>query len=695
MTASSDLPASEVPLSERAVLLRAEAVRALDAQPQRAVPAVQDYRAFADLHVLTAAGAHSRLLLAQALLQADEPRTALEAVVAAAQLYRAQQDALGEAQAWSLAGKIHRGLGAFEAAEEALQHAVALVQRGSTPAEQQAHASALNQLAGVQFHRGGSAEALLSLELALGVYTAQANASGQASCLTNIATIQDALGQYHAAIQTIGRAYALYKTQLPEPRSEAFILNTLARLHASSQDIKLATEVGRSALLAAQASQDAVLTATTRLNLGTFHLQAGQYESAALHLQAALEESRALEYRAGELSTLDSLGMLHQQTGRMADAREAFTEALALALDLEDTQGELDSRLHLATVDLLLGDLEAAEQQVRRGLELSVNAHSPKEEAEAHRILAELFARQSDYRRAFEHSQEHLRVRGQLFDVERDRQTRNLSIQFEVERVRHNADVSRLQTETEQRARERAELVVVERTAELARAQHEVVTRLALAAEYRDDTTGAHTKRVGQAAARIARALGWLPERAEILGVAARLHDVGKIGIPDAVLLKAGKLSAEEFEQMKTHTLIGARILSGGRSELLRLAEEIALTHHERWDGSGYPNGLRAEQIPLTGRIVALADVYDALTQERPYKRAWTPQEALKELQSQAGTHFDPLIVQTALRVLAVPASAPPQPHPSAPGDQPEPGQDDAPALSDGCREVDAASCEE
>ncbi len=204
----------------------------------------------------------------------------------------------------------------------------------------------------------------------------------------------------------------------------------------------------------------------------------------------------------------------------------------------------------------------------------------------------------------------------------------------------------------EQEARITAERLVQERTAELARAQQEVVTRLAMAAEYRDDTTGEHTRRVGRSSAAIARALGWSEDRSKLLGIAARLHDVGKIGIPDAILLKRGQLSAQEFDQMKTHTLIGARILSGGRSELLQLAEEIALTHHERWDGSGYPIGLSGTQIPLTGRIVALADVFDALTQARPYKRAWTREEALQEVRRSAGTHFDPLIVETALQVL-------------------------------------------
>ncbi|UQN08206.1 HD-GYP domain-containing protein [Deinococcus sp. QL22] len=136
-----------------------------------------------------------------------------------------------------------------------------------------------------------------------------------------------------------------------------------------------------------------------------------------------------------------------------------------------------------------------------------------------------------------------------------------------------------------------------------------------------------------------------------MLGIAARLHDVGKIGIPDTVLLKPGKLSPEQYTQMQTHTLIGARILSGGRSELLRLAEEIALTHHERWDGGGYPRGLSGAQIPMSGRIVAIADVFDALTQARPYKRAWTLQEAIEEIQQQSGVHFDPSVVEAAVAV--------------------------------------------
>ena len=192
---------------------------------------------------------------------------------------------------------------------------------------------------------------------------------------------------------------------------------------------------------------------------------------------------------------------------------------------------------------------------------------------------------------------------------------------------------------------------VRERTSELEQAQEEILERLALATEYRDDDTGEHTRRVGHLSALLARAFGLPEQQAELLRRAAPLHDVGKIGIPDNTLLKHGPLTQAEFEIMKTHSTIGARILSGGHSPLSRLAEEIALTHHERWDGSGYPQGLKGEDIPLAGRIVALADTFDALTHERPYKTAWPLEQALAEIARQRGRQFDPQLVDVLLRL--------------------------------------------
>jgi putative two-component system response regulator len=202
------------------------------------------------------------------------------------------------------------------------------------------------------------------------------------------------------------------------------------------------------------------------------------------------------------------------------------------------------------------------------------------------------------------------------------------------------------------------EAKVRERTYELEQTQIEILRRLAQAAEFRDDDTGQHTQRVGRLAALLAQDLGLPDQQVELMRLAAPLHDLGKIGIPDHILLKPGRFSADEYEQMKSHTAIGARILSGGRYPLLRMAEEIAYTHHERWDGSGYPLGLAGEDIPLTGRIVAVADAFDALTHARPYKHAWPIKEALVEIARQSGEKFDPCVVAALLRLYGQPTAA-------------------------------------
>ena len=189
------------------------------------------------------------------------------------------------------------------------------------------------------------------------------------------------------------------------------------------------------------------------------------------------------------------------------------------------------------------------------------------------------------------------------------------------------------------------------RTQDLEEARREVLERLALAAEYRDDETGEHAERVGRTAALLCSSLGWAEDEVELMRHAATLHDVGKIGIPDSILLKPGRLTPGEFDAMKSHVDVSRRILSGSRSPLLRLAEELAVSHHERWDGSGYPAGLRGEQIPLAGRVVAVADVFDALTHERPYKRAWPIEQAVAEICEQSGRQFDPRVVR-AFRTL-------------------------------------------
>ncbi|MCX4188989.1 response regulator [Methylophaga sp. OBS3] len=182
------------------------------------------------------------------------------------------------------------------------------------------------------------------------------------------------------------------------------------------------------------------------------------------------------------------------------------------------------------------------------------------------------------------------------------------------------------------------------RADELRATQIDLIQRLGRAAEYKDNETGLHVKRMSHYAKIIAMAYGFDEFTADELMMAAPMHDIGKIGIADNILLKPGKLTPEEFEEMKKHTLIGAEILANSRSRLIKLAHTVAIAHHEKWDGSGYPNGLKGEEIPIEARIVAIADVFDALTSARPYKAAWSVEDAIEFLQSQAGKHIDPAL---------------------------------------------------
>ncbi len=212
---------------------------------------------------------------------------------------------------------------------------------------------------------------------------------------------------------------------------------------------------------------------------------------------------------------------------------------------------------------------------------------------------------------------------------------------------------TRLLHQALKRHNETLEEKVRARTSELAEAQVEILRRLAIAAEYRDDATGEHAERVGLLAALLAQVMGLHRDEVQIIRRAAPLHDVGKIGIPDSILMKPGPLTPEEFEVMKTHTEIGGSILSGSQYPLLQVARRIALHHHEHWDGAGYRTGAAGDDIPLVGRLVAVADVFDSLTHVRPYKGAFTLAKAADTVRAESGTHFDPRVVHAFEVLLA------------------------------------------
>ncbi len=217
--------------------------------------------------------------------------------------------------------------------------------------------------------------------------------------------------------------------------------------------------------------------------------------------------------------------------------------------------------------------------------------------------------------------------------------------QLELESERLNGEVQRLRSEE-------LEQLVLKRTRELEASQLEMLERLAIVAEFRDDDTGQHTSRVGEMAAQIASRLGWSAVMVDQLRLAARLHDIGKIAISDQILHQPGKLSEAEWALMREHPQTGAQMLAGSEAELMRLAREVCLSQHERWNGRGYPFGLAGEAIPMSGRIVAVADAFDALTSPRPYKEAWSQGRAIEEIRAHAAEQFDPQVVEVFLEIV-------------------------------------------
>ncbi|MBW7900356.1 MAG: response regulator [Rhodocyclaceae bacterium] len=209
----------------------------------------------------------------------------------------------------------------------------------------------------------------------------------------------------------------------------------------------------------------------------------------------------------------------------------------------------------------------------------------------------------------------------------------------------HNALETRFLYQDRENEAERLEALVDERTQMLVETQFELVRCLARAGEFRDNDTGSHILRVSLGCHMLAQAAGLPRKEIELIRYASMMHDIGKIGVSDRVLLKPARLTPEEFEHMKTHCAVGVEILGDYDADVTRMARDIALTHHERWDGTGYPRGLKGEEIPITGRITAIIDVYDALISTRPYKQALSVDEALGMIRDGSGHQFDPALV--------------------------------------------------
>jgi len=295
------------------------------------------------------------------------------------------------------------------------------------------------------------------------------------------------------------------------------------------------------------------------------------------------------------------------------------------------------------------GDCETAARDYGSALALLHQVGHKDEVAWIHGRLAEVYERLGQLERAINHLHHHYGLSLQLRDATLGRQLRLSALRQDLEQARHLASERATQFQAE---RTRLEAQVQTQSEALEKSDLELLERLSRVVESRNEGSAHHTRRVSHLSALVALELGMSPQGAEQLKMAARLHDIGKVAVPDEVLFKRTRLTPEEWTQVQNHTQRGSEMLEGTASPLLQLAGVIAASHHEHWDGLGYPSRLRGEQIPLEGRIVAVVDVFDALVSERPYKRAWTPQEALLEICAGAGTHFDPRVVEAFARVL-------------------------------------------
>ncbi len=507
----------------------------------------------------------------------------------------------------------------------------------------------LNQLASIANHNGDIAKALIFLEKASFIYESLGLKQKQADVLNNTGILYRSLSEYETSLVKLQEAYELLKDIAPISRSAAINLIELGLTYVSLKNFDRIENLYKDALDISIAIEDKLIEVVIYLNLGEFYLELNNLSEVETAYQKARELSISHGFKIYEIHALEGLGNLYLKKAFFTKAKDTNEQVNVLATQVSDKHTLLKSILNLAKVELAMNNLDEAIKHAKTALLMSEETDQLRPLYETHQVLASAYKASGQFEKTVFHLESYHRIERQIFNEDNLSKTRHLSIKFELEKAHHDAEVYRLKSQMEEEAHDEAKRLVRERTKDLEEAQVEIVTRLAVAAEFRDDDTGEHTKRVGRTAALIAYVLGWDIDQVQLLYTAARLHDVGKIGISDTILLKPGKFTDEEFAIMKNHTTIGAKILANGHSPLLKLAEAIAQNHHEKYDGRGYPNKISGEAIPLAARIVSVADVLDALTSLRPYKKAWTLEETLAEIQRNSGTQFDPQVVEVCM----------------------------------------------
>ncbi len=495
------------------------------------------------------------------------------------------------------------------AADEAFSVAVDARDLARSCGAQVVEAWALNLMGVVHLNAGNLSEALSCCLHGLELYRGTDHRVDEGNLLNTIAGIHHELGDTDRAIVTYEAALAA-NAQLGRPEFDAMTLANMAELRSQRNEHFLAVSLGESALEMAREHAPAYVPQILA-NLGDAYSSLSDIARSSRCFDEALELLAERAARGAEGNTLSAVNV------RLMRGRAALREGR-----VADAVADLDLALQGAT---------------------SANARTVA--LTAHDLLSKAHKTLGNFEQALAHSDARYQLNQELFSTGTDLRIKTLQIAHDTEQARQQAEILRLRTGE-------LEAMVRNRTHQLEQSQLDAFSRLAVLAEFRDTDTGEHTIRVGELAGDIAQAMKVDEEWVSSLRLAARLHDIGKVAVPDAILLKAGPLTEAEFAVMKTHTTVGAQILSGSTSTLIQLAAEVALTHHERWDGRGYPNATAGPSIPLSGRITSVADVYDALTSARPYKEAWSNADAVRYIMGARGTQFQPEVVDAFLDVI-------------------------------------------
>ena len=558
---------------------------------------------------------------------------------------------LSRAELTLLAGRVRALLSRDD--ENALTGAAQeYLERATRLGDDRALAEALSYLISAEQRQGSFLQATEHLRQETEVRARLGDKAGQVECLNNLGMLYATLGDYAEALTTLFQCQQLsvQYAEVPTEYRAACLVN-IGHTYLATQHYAQALDYLLPGLEAATQVGDLATQVSALSELGLVYKAQGQLPLALKTLTRGLELAQVANAQE-QIDLTDNLGQVYADMGDHMRARELFGRSLWQAEKEDDVQGRVNAQLSLGRLNFREGRAAEAQTLLQDALGTALLHNLRQSALDLYQALYQGFEAAGDLAAAFPHLRAYQALSRQMFNENSERRSQTLTARFEAERARQEADMYRQIGEVSQTARLQAEETARARTTELEAAQTEIVTRLGMAAEYRDDETGQHTRRVGELSGHLARALGLPPETVDLIRWAARLHDIGKIGIPDSVLLKQGRYTLEEFGQMKTHTVIGARVLDGSTSPLLRMAEEIARTHHERWDGAGYPNGLAGPDIPVSGRVVAVADVFDALTTVRPYKPAWSVEDALREMRSLAGIQFDPEVVGCLLSLI-------------------------------------------